>query len=104
MVTAAAGGVSFGIFAGLSESEDQALASRCGRDAGVRCRPEDAEMLGTYNTAADASLILAGGLGVVGGAMLLIALGVRPSDSAEQAWLSPEVGPNGAGFSAGARF
>lgn len=104
MIAAAAGAVSFGIFAGLSESEDQELASRCGRDAGVRCRPEDVEMLGTYNTAADVSLIVAGGLAMVGGAMLLIALGVRPSDSVEQAWLSPEVGPDRAGFSAGARF
>jgi len=104
LVTAAAGGVSFGIFAGLSESEDQALASRCGRDAGVRCRPEEVETLAAYNTAADVSLIAGGGLAAVGGAMLLIALGVRPSDEVAQAWLSPEVGPDGAGVSAGARF
>lgn len=66
LIAAGALGLSFGIFAALSEVEDQALASRCGRDAGGFCTARDVETLSIYNAVADASWIGALTLAVAG--------------------------------------
>ncbi|MGE0792202.1 MAG: hypothetical protein AB7S26_41400 [Sandaracinaceae bacterium] len=86
LIGAGIAAVLFGTFAGLSETEDQALATRCGSQAMRLCREEDVDDLRTYNLTADASWITAAGLGVVGLVLVLIGETTRPSrPSAERA-------------------
>ena len=93
--------VSFAIFAGLSESEDQSLASSCGRDRGGVCTPSQVGTLEAFNLVADVSWI-AGSIAAVAGVVLLFVL---PPDR-EQApasaslTLSPWASPAGAGIGA----
>ncbi len=103
MGVGALGLVSFGVFAGLSASEDAALASSCGRDAGRICRPDAVEDLATYNTGADASLAAGAGLVVVGAALVLVGESLRPSEPGDVA-VAPIVGPGVAGVIAGGAF
>ncbi|MEZ4335089.1 MAG: hypothetical protein R3B82_00485 [Sandaracinaceae bacterium] len=103
MGAGALGLVSFGVFAGLSTSEDGSLASTCGRDAGRICRPADTEDLATYNTGADASLIAGASLVVVGGVLVLVGESLRPSDRVDVAVL-PVLAPGYVGLTAGGRL
>lgn len=103
MGAGALGLVGFGVFAGLSESEDSSLASSCGRDAGRICRPADTEDLATYDTGADASLIAGASLVVVGGVLVLVGESLRPSEPVDVAVL-PVVGPGYVGLTAGGRL
>ncbi len=99
----AAGLASFGVFAGLSESEDGALASSCGRDAGRVCREADTADLATYNTAADASLYAGAGVAVVGSILVLVGQAMRPAEEAS-GFVWPVLGPGFAGVRTGGRF
>jgi hypothetical protein len=97
VVTLVSGGVllaSFGIFAGLSEVEDQQLARSCGRDAGASCAPASVVTLQTLNTLADVSWI-AGAAVAVTGIVLLFAV---PPDSPQPSLaMAPWFTPDGAG-------
>lgn len=93
-IAGAAALVSFGVFAGLSEAEDGALAGRCGRDVGRYCSPQDLDTLRGWNLAADASWIAAAGLGVTAGLLVLIGEALRPGDAVTAV---PSVGPTHAG-------
>ncbi|MCB9598253.1 MAG: hypothetical protein H6719_36405 [Sandaracinaceae bacterium] len=108
VVVLVAGGLGlggFGVFAGLSESEDASLASRCGRDAGRVCRAADTTDLETFNTGADVSLVVGASLAVIGGAVILIGESLRPSDANEAtARVWPALGPGYAGVAAGGRW
>ena len=86
---------SFGVFATLSELEDQRLASSCGRDRDAACTPSAVRTLETLNTVADVSWILSAAAAVTG-LVLLLALPeeeqARPSLA-----LAPWFLPEGAG-------
>jgi hypothetical protein len=104
LATLVAAGVlaaSFGVFAALSEVEDQSLASSCGRDATVSCGDDDLSALRVYNTVADVSWIGATVAGVAG-VILLLALPTAGGDGAVAA--SPWVAPGAGGLSAAGRF
>lgn len=95
----------FGVFAGLSEAEDGALASSCGRDAGRLCREAETADLATYNTGADASLFAGAGVAVVGAVLVLVGEALRPSErTPDAAHVEPVLGPGLAGVRAGGRF
>jgi hypothetical protein len=79
-VSAGALFVSFGIFAGLSETEDQALATHCRRDVGSSCTTADVKNLQTFNTLADVSWIAGAALSVAGFVMVF-ALPARTENS-----------------------
>lgn len=91
---------SFGIFAGLSEAEDQSLASRCGRDAGAMCSPGEVGALATYNVIADASWIT-GAVAAVAGLVLLFVL---PPEETPTIAIAPWATPYAAGASAVTRW
>lgn len=84
----------FGIFAALSEVEDQALATRCGRDVGAVCAPSEVQTLDAFSLVADVSWI-AGATAAVLGIVLLLAL---PSEEeTTTVAFAPWVTPRGAG-------
>jgi hypothetical protein len=101
---AGAGAVLFGIFAALSEVEDQHLADSC---AGA-CSDDAVSTLGTYNVVADIGLGVAA-VGALTGLVFLVLELTRPDASSPdpssadpssappvQAWLSPtSVGATG---------
>jgi tetratricopeptide (TPR) repeat protein len=85
---------SFGVFAALSEVEDQALAGRCGRDVGARCAPSDVGTLQIYNAVADVSWIT----GTAAAVAALVLFFVLPAEAAEApVALAPWATPDGAG-------
>lgn len=94
---------SFGVFAALSELEDQALASRCGRDVGAICPPRDVQTLDTYSLIADVSWI-AGATAAAVGLVLLLALPPETSASGESVAFVPWVTLEGAGAGAVGRW
>jgi len=85
---------SFGIFAGLSEVEDQALAARCGRDARATCADSAVRNLETLNAIADISLVV-GAVAAVTGLVLILAL---PAEQSRSLAFAPWIAPEGAGF------
>jgi hypothetical protein len=87
-----AGGLfgSFGLFATLSELEDQELAGSCGRDAGAMCDPSRVASLGTFNLVADVSWIAGAAAAAVGIALWLVLPPERGSSIALVPWVSPE--------------
>jgi hypothetical protein len=88
---------SFGVFGGLSFAEDQALAGRCGRNAGATCEPSEVRDLELFNTVADVSWI-AGSVTAAIGLVLLLALPPEREASGEaQLALAPWMGADGAG-------
>lgn len=90
--------VSFGVFAGLSETEDQALATYCRRDVGSSCTAADVKNLRTFNTLADVSWIAGAALGVAGLVMVFaLPAGTENSPSTLSAQVIPWVDPSGAG-------
>jgi len=81
----------FGVFAVLSEDEDQALATRCGRDVGATCTPAGVQFLERLNLTADVLLIVGGALAVTG-VVLLLALPAEQQRPrlAVVPWIAPE--------------
>jgi tetratricopeptide (TPR) repeat protein len=102
-VVAGVGLVSFGVFAALSEVEDQSLASTCGRDVpNLSC--DDVTALEAFSATADASWITAAVAGTLG-LVLLFALedgGGEPAGASLRA--APWAAPGAAGLAAGGRF
>ena len=99
IISLVGGGVllaTFGVFAALSEVEDQALASRCGRDAGASCSPSALETLRSLNTIADVSWVAGAALAVTGVVLLFALPAERSADLAFAPWVAPE----GAGVTA----
>ena len=101
IATLIAGGVllaNFGVFAVLSQVENDDLASTCG----TSCREEDVQTLNAYNIVADFSWIAGAAVGLTG-VILLVAL---PADSGagEAVAVAPWVTPNGAGLMAVGSF
>ena len=98
IATLVGGGVllaSFGVFATLSELEDQRLASSCGRDRDATCAASSVLTLETLNTVADVSWI-AGAAVAVTGLVLLLALDAEEPSRPSVA-LAPWFLPEGAG-------
>jgi hypothetical protein len=91
-----AGGLlaSFGVFAALSEGEDQSLASSCGRDRGATCPPSDVQRLEAFNVIADVSWIAGATAAVVG---LVLVFALPPEASAPSVAFAPWATPDGAG-------
>lgn len=96
---------SFGVFAALSEAEDGALASECGRDnPALTCAESRVDTLRIYNTVADVSWIAAAVAGATG-VILLFALSPEADPEGASAWMTPYVSPTGdAGVATGGRF
>jgi tetratricopeptide (TPR) repeat protein len=93
---------SFVLFAILSEIEDQALASECGRDAGRWCSSDRLQTLEIENLIADVSWISAtasGGLGLV----FFLTLG-NGGEAGREIAVVPWIAPRGAGWVLGGRF
>lgn len=84
----------FGVFAALSEIEDQALSARCGRDVGAMCAPSEVQTLDAFSLVADVSWI-AGATAAVLGVVLLLAL--PPEEETRSVAFAPWVTPQGAG-------
>nr|MDQ3037248.1 hypothetical protein [Myxococcota bacterium] len=103
LVAAGALAAAFVLFAALSEAEDQALASECGRDAGGFCSAERLSTLNGLNIAADVSWIAAAAAGAAGLVMLFV---LPPDGTSEDAPLSvaPWATPTAAGASARGTF
>jgi len=102
--TLVGGGVflgAFGVFAALSEIEDQRLATRCGRDVGSNCTPSAVQFLERLNVTADV-LLIAGGAVAVTGLILLFAL--PPEQPRQDLAVFPWVTPEGAGTGMGGRW
>lgn len=99
--------VSFGILAGLSEAEDESLASSCGRNAGGVCPPGAIAALDAYNLGADISWI-AGSVAAVVGVVLLFVLPPEHDTEAEplaaSVRVAPWASPEGAGIGAVGRW
>lgn len=101
-----AGGVAavlFATFAGLSEAEDQSIASSCGADALRVCNDDEVDTLRQWNLAADVSWIAAAGFGAVGLSLLLIGIATRPSEAGDVA-LRPVLAPTAGGLIAEGRW
>lgn len=106
-----AGGVlaaSFGVFAALSEVEDQRLASSCGRDAGMFCRDDELGALLAYDVVADVSWIAAALSASIGLVLVLAAPSAPSSEGSERSLASvrlvPFASPGSAGVTLGARL
>lgn len=100
VMLAAAGAllVNFGIFAGLSVSENDRLTSACG----TTCSSDQVASLNTYDIVADVSWISAAAIGVAGLVLLL----VLPPDTHEEVSVAvvPWLGPQSGGLSIGGRL
>ncbi len=95
--TLVGGGVllgAFGVFAALSEIEDQRLATRCGRDVGSNCAPSTVQFLERLNVTADVLLIAGGAVAVTGLVLLLV---LPPERQTSRLAFVPWVAPDGAG-------
>jgi hypothetical protein len=102
-VVAGVGLVSFGVFAALSEVEDQNLASTCGRDVPT-ASCSDVTALEVYNVVADASWITAATAGVLGLVLLFALEGEGGDEQAAGTRWAPWVGLGAAGLSAEGSF
>lgn len=91
LAAAAAAGIAFAVFAGLSESEDGNLAESCGRDVGRLCRQSDVDALERWNLGADISWITASGLAVVGATLTIIGVAIQPSDDPVSVTIAPAL-------------
>lgn len=97
--------VAFAVLAPLSYLEDQALASRCGRDTGRFCEPSETTTLEALNIAADVSWIGAAALGVAGIVMLFALPSEEvPSEQPPAVAIAPFATPHAAGIAAGGTF
>ena len=97
--------VAFAVLAPLSYLEDQALASRCGRDTGRFCDPSETTTLEALNIAADVSWIGAAALGVAGIVMLFALPSEElPSEQPPAVAIAPFATPHAAGIAAGGTF
>lgn len=96
--------VSFAVFAGLSEMEDQSLASSCGRDTFANCTPSQVGTLEAFNIVADVSWIAGTAAAVAGLVMLFVLPGESESTTSESLTLSPWASPQGAGIGAVGRW
>ncbi len=94
----------FGVFAALSEVEDDRLASECGVDRPDRaCTRDEVATLEAYNLVADVSWI-AGAAAGVAGLILLLALPAETDGDSDEVTLLPWATPQAAGVSLGGRL
>ncbi|HJL15453.1 MAG TPA: hypothetical protein RMH99_07360 [Sandaracinaceae bacterium LLY-WYZ-13_1] len=104
-MVAGVGLVSFGVFAALSEVEDQDLAGRCGRDVPtMTCSEGDVDALRIYGAVADASWITAAVAGALGLVLLFTLEGEGGDETEASLHVAPWAGIGAAGVSAGGRF
>lgn len=97
---AGAGAVVMGVFGGLALAEESELASGCG-ELGT-CSDAEVADANTFALVSDVGLGVALAGAAAGTVLLIMAL--AGGSSAETAWVSPWLSPQGAGVSTGVRF